>query len=577
MLLHNLVQRYLFIKNFWLPLFFCLATTLSFSSRAVADSITYCGIQFKIDSREVLVGSTVKVVINRKPILLAERALERGVVLAYLSDPELVVLVPIRDLQQLVSRALAEGDTEVAVQGFVAALSSRSLSTDAYGDFLAGIMALEGGNSVVSRALQVVGSDIREQPLCVTLSQIGVDSLSRVGEILRRRSFVDSCSTLLIDRSAVLLQQGYPAQAARYLRAVMTLVAGDRSRQTEVVQSYNQMTVLVEALKKRSSLDTVASLERLRRDKLFSHVSVAAISSVIVRGSEQWLEQGDAAGALYLLSQTDSISRTPLHHNLVLKSIELLPTENASVLDEDQVKSGLRLYASKDDGIRAALVRYLSLAAEQRAGSKSKGDAQEAVVLMSLLGVFRPDPSELNDAIRARCAAALIASDMMVAANLIMKQMVTGVSISLRLRTFAYSGFIGGILTSLGCIVAVVVVFYLVVAGLRLVGIKLFVKGVEVSESEPKHTAVEEQAFVAYPADLRTSSARGEYELLLHEFGLPPHASVHEIKLAYREKVKTVHPDRNPLTGGAKSDDFIELTAKYDRLLELLEEQDRAE
>jgi hypothetical protein len=529
---------------------------------ALADSITYRGVQFKVDSREDITESTVKVVIGKKPILLPRNGVERGVVLRYLAEPELLALVPVLDLRQIVSKALVEGDTELAAQGVVAALSSRSMSAEAYEDFLTGIMALERGGSVVSRALQFISLDVREQALCVTLSQVGIDSLARFGEMLRRSSFGDMCSALLIDRSAALLQQGQVSQSARHLRAVVNLVAGNNSRQTEVVQSYNQLILLVQGINKRSPVETIAGLERLRRDKLFSQVSASAISGIIMKGSEQWLAEGDAAGALYLLSHTDPISRTPVHHNLVLKGIEMLPAQQFSVVVQDPVK-----------GVRAALVRYISGAVDQLAVSKSEEDTQGAAALLSLLDLFRPDSPELNDAIRGRCAAALMASGRGAAANLVMKQMITGVPISLRFETFVRSGFVAAVVTSL----AAILVLCAAARSVRLAVARRNANRRRIAGNLQHQQVSEEPSFVAYPAETRMSPVRSEYELLLKEFDLSPQASPHEIKMAYREKVKAVHPDRNVLTGEGQSDDFIELTAKYDRLLELLEQQGRGE
>jgi hypothetical protein len=539
---------------------------------AVADTVAYRGISLKIDSREELADGTVKVSIQSQPILLPRESVERGVVLAYLTTPSLVVLLPPRDLQVLVSKALLEKDVELATKAVTAALSSRGMSADAFGSFLSHVMELSGGPSVVSNALQMVGDQIREQSLCVTLSQVAVDSVSVFSNVLQRPSFVDTCSTLLTERAVVLLQEGQTSQAARHLRALVTLVTGDKAKQSAAVQSYNQVMLLTEALKRRSPIDTIASLEKLRTDTFFSRVSVPAISAIIMKSSEEWLVEGDAAGALYLLSQTDFISRTPQHHNLVLKSLEMLPSEKAAVISRDPIKSGLRLYASKDEAIRAEVVKLIAQSAETLASSQSNGDPDASLALLSLLPLFRPDPSELNDAIRARCATALIASRNVAFADAVLKQMPTGVPLLLRIKAFASSGAVAAAFTFLAAIISVSLVLLAGFVGIRFLAARVPSKGMA-EEGDGTEQAKGRQSFVAYPAEYRTSEQRGEYELLLEEFGLPPHASIHDIKLAYRNSVKSVHPDRNLLTGEGQSDEFIELTQKYERLLELLEQR----
>jgi DnaJ-class molecular chaperone len=63
---------------------------------------------------------------------------------------------------------------------------------------------------------------------------------------------------------------------------------------------------------------------------------------------------------------------------------------------------------------------------------------------------------------------------------------------------------------------------------------------------------------------------RLEYLGLLRDFGLPPEASIKEIKAMYRSKVKVHHPDAAG-GGDQASDDFLRMNEKYERLLQLHE------
>jgi DnaJ-class molecular chaperone len=47
------------------------------------------------------------------------------------------------------------------------------------------------------------------------------------------------------------------------------------------------------------------------------------------------------------------------------------------------------------------------------------------------------------------------------------------------------------------------------------------------------------------------------------------------MKYAYRQAVKTCHPDRNPNADKTMNDHFIEITKQYERLLELYEARQR--
>ena len=61
-----------------------------------------------------------------------------------------------------------------------------------------------------------------------------------------------------------------------------------------------------------------------------------------------------------------------------------------------------------------------------------------------------------------------------------------------------------------------------------------------------------------------------EHAQLFAFFGLPPEASLKEIKAAYRAAIKAIHPDRNPeAQQEAASEEFIEATQCYEKLLRL--------
>ena len=70
---------------------------------------------------------------------------------------------------------------------------------------------------------------------------------------------------------------------------------------------------------------------------------------------------------------------------------------------------------------------------------------------------------------------------------------------------------------------------------------------------------------------MRQGRSLNEYDQLLLVFGLKKDPTPHEMKYAYRQAVKTCHPDRNPNADKAMSDRFIETTKQYERLLELHE------
>ena len=67
------------------------------------------------------------------------------------------------------------------------------------------------------------------------------------------------------------------------------------------------------------------------------------------------------------------------------------------------------------------------------------------------------------------------------------------------------------------------------------------------------------------------SPRRYEYDQCLSELGLRSGASAKDIKTAYRNMVKAVHPDLHG-EAGSGSGKFVNLTTTYNRILELRKE-----
>ncbi|MCB0328322.1 MAG: J domain-containing protein [Bdellovibrionales bacterium] len=91
-------------------------------------------------------------------------------------------------------------------------------------------------------------------------------------------------------------------------------------------------------------------------------------------------------------------------------------------------------------------------------------------------------------------------------------------------------------------------------------------------EIEPEGVFSDSPADRAAVTNLRaggTGALLLEYKNLMATFDLPWQASVGEIKSAYRKRIKEVHPDVQGAGVEEASDDFIMLSRRYERILEL--------
>jgi curved DNA-binding protein CbpA len=76
-----------------------------------------------------------------------------------------------------------------------------------------------------------------------------------------------------------------------------------------------------------------------------------------------------------------------------------------------------------------------------------------------------------------------------------------------------------------------------------------------------------------YSHGIKLNQGLDEYTDCLRVFALRPGVSLQRIKVAYRNAVKTCHPDLNPNSGEDEANQFIRLTKTYERLLRLHEER----
>ncbi len=555
---------------------------------ACADTVTYGGVSLSIDSQEDLHDGTIKVVIRGKPSLLPKEGFERGVALHYMTEPELSSYISSGDLLMLITGTLQGGDSEVAVNAIASAIRSRSMSPEAFGDFIGKVAALPGGQGAIEAALRMVGQNVRDQPLCLSLPHTDVDKLVDFDVQLSRASFTSSCYTLLSGEALALFRKGDLSGVKRVLEALVSLRVSDQQVIKDVKKSALIFTQISDAAGQGQYSVAVTALESLRKDPIFGSVAAVGISAVVTKLGEQSLQRGDYAAALYFLTRADFKQRTPQQHLMLSRAIRGLSAASLKVTLETQTQNILMMYAGKDEAVRDDLIEYFERVFKERLGDH---DVETANQVIKVVVALRPDPSERNDVLRRHVVDELIALERPQEARLALQQIVVArVPLTLRVWLFA-SGSLGGLIAVvLSGVVLLTALVCSVVVGRRWYRLRRAVgneadgdkTGSTVTSAngsnvdDAKHDQGHSRTFVFYPPEFRVSGWRGEYESLLSYFELPSEATLSEIKVAYRKRVKEAHPDRNLTAVGDSSDQFIEISKKYERLLELRDQHDAA-
>jgi hypothetical protein len=554
--------------------------------RAYADSVSYGGLSLSIDSREDLQDGTVKVVVRSTPFIIPAEGVERGVALYYLGDPDLAASITPSDLLLIISGALQSGDLEFAVKGILSAIRSRVMSPQAFGEFVAKVSAFPKGQVAIVEALRMAGQDLRDQVLCLCLPYTQGAELADLDLQLRRSTFASTCYNALSDEALASFRRGDLPGVKRMVQALSSLHLSDQQLIEDIKNTARIIAQASEAVGQGKYVEAAAALESLRKDPVVGSVAEVGVSALLVKLGDESLQKGDHVAALFFLTRVDFKQRTPQQHLMLSRALRAQPVSSLPMVLEKQTRDILLMYAGKDEALRGELIEYL----ERGFGEAIKGHGVEtAKGIISLVTSIRSDPSEYNDRLRRALADELITLNLPEDARLVLQQIrVAHVPLSLRIWLLATGSLKGFLVVLLATVLALGALTF----GARTAWRSYVrrsgcdkeipagrndstarsgdVSGTDNSSDESGSM----RSFVFYPPEFRASGWRGEYEALLAFFGLSNDATLTEIKVAYRKFVKEAHPDRNLTAVADSSDQFIEISKKYERLIELYYKRD---
>ena len=204
----------------------------------------------------------------------------------------------------------------------------------------------------------------------------------------------------------------------------------------------------------------------------------------------------------------------------------------------------------------------------------SKHDIAQAERVMGMLVSARPDPNLANDQLRIEYAQFLREVGKLAQSQTQLKRVQTGLPFLLRLGIFT-SDYLG---ISLFNFIALLISGVLL-SSLLVIRFSALIKegGRKISQAAPNlktgfsRTRVESDSdnftTPGFRRMQKTSPERAEYLRCLEVLGLTGEASFKQIRYAYREAVKTHHPDRQE--EGRTTDRFVDLNQTYERIIEL--------
>ena len=492
-------------------LIICSVSILYSPLLAMADSVSYQGIALPVTSLGKLGHGQVAVSVFNQAALVSESQVGRRVVLLYTSSGRLHDL-SLQSIGELLVAASADGDGQLTVALLTALLRDPIILHADVVKIVQQMTATELGRRSLVEALREVVPQSTTDRICPIIFQLNVQELESL--VLQGRELLEPlvrCRSYGFDLAAQDFTQGRIEPGTQRVQQVVALMQGDASERVELLAWLSSVSMV---RKSEAALDNKTfeqHLEILRVAPLTARLAPSITKQLALAFAERALAQGQAVLTLRIIANLNFNERTTKHHELLLRALDLQPAAVMQSMAEPTIKTALLLYASKDEQIAAKIAPLLYAQAE-----------------------LSQRPAE---SILLRIKRALV-------------------PISLA-------------------------------SGVLLLLLFIFIRQRRQSRQRQEHSraqALHSEDPNRYEAELAPKQPRAqgagvevrlsaEYLEVLKFFNLNPQVSIAEIKLAYRQAVKAVHPDLNQGAPADTTEEFICITQRYERLLELHEQE----
>ena len=492
-------------------LIICSVSILYSPLLAMADSVSYQGIALPVTSLGKLGHGQVAVAVFNQAALVSESQVGRRVVLLYTSSGRLHDL-SLQSIGELLVAASADGDGQLTAALLTALLRDPIILHADVVKIVQQMTATELGRRSLVEALREVVPQSTTDRVCPIIFQLNVQELESL--VLQGRELLEPlvrCRSYGFDLAAQDFTQGRIDPGTQRVQQVVALMQGDASERVELLAWLSSVSMV---RKSEAALDNKTfeqHLEILRVAPLTARLAPSITKQLALAFAERALAQGQAVLTLRIIANLNFNERTTKHHELLLRALDLQPAAVMQSMAEPTIKTALLLYASKDEQIAAKIAPLLYAQAE-----------------------LSQRPAE---SILLRIKRALV-------------------PISLA-------------------------------SGVLLLLLFIFIRQRRQSRQRQEHSraqALHSEDPNRYEAELAPKQPRAqgagvevrlsaEYLEVLKFFNLNPQVSIAEIKLAYRQAVKAVHPDLNQGAPADTTEEFICITQRYERLLELHEQE----
>jgi DnaJ-domain-containing protein 1 len=563
-------------------------------ARAAETVVVVHTVPLKVDEATVLSGAEIRLSLGGETRIIPRDRLQDVVVeLTFVPGGPADTMEPER-IGEFITNSLKDGSINHAGRALPFYLASARLDVLAARDALEEWSGLPGAVEALKMALLAIRADgeafseFRKRPelVAVLLFSIGL----KEGTWLRSNgfrwvfTFSESFRGYVIERlERAVLEDDQPL-----IQLIPVVVRDSLGDEDPFYLNIRLLCERVLQVMNFKASDPVAGLYPLveagRRDPETQRILYPLLSQTLHRIAEEYLTQGRHAESLMVIARTDVSKRTARTHRILLEGLAGAKPDSVELARDQAVETMLSTVALRDAEVRT---RYEEMLESHLAYAVANGLTSKGSLLLSRMLKIRADPDPANDDIRIQLALAELRQGNREGALGHLAGVRLGIPLMDRIR-LGLAGLYVSRWVAFFCIVVpfIYVIWFAVVELRRLRGLRLrdeqarrSARAARVNQGQAGHGSAGADNYESKQSEIKfftqgkinrpTDPRLIEYGQCLETLGVPPSASIRDIKGAYRSLVKHIHPDRLKENKGLASDRFIQLTQAYDRALEL--------
>ena len=557
--------------------------TVGFS--AYGDVVEFQDGRFPVDSLTRQNNGDVLVEVDGRSWLVTPEKMGSSVADVFVQAPELGRRMPWPNYVDYLVRVVSSASgaaVDLTIELAVQEVLTSEVFRDGEVELLAKRLSVsEAGAEILERAIRFVVVERRYRPTAVCIASIQLDRRRRMG--LGEAGILPgtmrlSCGVVAVELARQAFVSGDLTASEDVLRAALELYGAVSNRESDLKVAADRISNFTLASSGSDIAKYLSAFQVLAADPLMRGAVSAAAPGLVRRFAEKAIEQGDGVSAIRVLLLLPVEQRTPSSHEIVIEALGAIAPGQSDFLVDPKIQQMLWVYSNKDDQLKERYLDLLERALEEIVEGQ---ELSRAPVLIANVRELRPDPSSENDRLRFILAGVAAEQGQFALAQGILKGANTTIPWGLKLSFFFRRN-----------------PFFIFTPAILVCGLILLRLERKRGVAKLARRDRSDQSFLRNALDdvegdqivdelnleeqtnesihniakaMRQGRSLDEYDQLLLVFGLKKDPTPHEMKYAYRQAVKTCHPDRNPNADKAMSDRFIETTKQYERLLELHE------